>query len=100
MRRYQKFDINTDDQVVITETQDVSKTVLFCENLRKSEDKHLRKKEEFKYYAEIPVIFVEQWMREAGIETLGKEAMEIMFRKVNTEYTAFKVTDSKEVYHG
>lgn len=97
---YRRFDINTDNQIEITEKQDVSQHVLFCENRRKEEDAHLRKKEEWKCYAEVPAIFVEQWMREAGIENFGKEAMEIMFKKVNTEFTAFKTTNTHEAYRG
>lgn len=94
------FDVNPEGEIIATQKQDVTQLVRYCEQKKLSEDIHFRRKEEWKHYAEIPTIFVEQWMREAGITNFGKEAMELLFKKVNTEYSDFKVTNSMERFNG
>lgn len=95
-----EFNINSDRQIVVKEQQDVSSIIKFCEYKRDEQDKYLRRKEEFRHVAEIPLIFVEQWMRENNLTTLGKEIVEIIFKKINTEFQAFKTTNTHEVFRG
>lgn len=91
-----EYAINEDKQLEVKHSQDVGKILERCETLRNNEDEHLRRKEEFRLYAEVPVIFVEKWMQEYGITDMGKALGEIMFRKVNSEFTAFKTTNTHE----
>ena len=79
-------------------SQDVGALLKMCERKRNDENLNDRahKEQEFKHYAEVPVIFVEQWMRDYGITNMGKALADIMFRKVNTEFPAFKVTNTYE----
>lgn len=79
-------------------SQDVGALLKMCERKRNDENLNDKavKEQEFKHYAEIPVIFVEQWMREHGITSMGKALGEIMFKKVNADFPAFKVTNTYE----
>lgn len=97
---YREYNVNTDKQIEVTHKQDVSDIIKFCELKRDMQDVHTRKKEEFRHYAEVPVIFVEKWMQENGITTFGKEIVEIIYKKVNSEFTAFKTSNTHEVFHG
>lgn len=76
--------------------QDVSAILNGCKILRDNEDLHTRRKEEFKEYCRIPLIFIEKWMHEYGIQDFGKAMGEIMFKKVNTDFTYFKTTNTYE----
>jgi hypothetical protein len=85
-----------DGLLEVKKVQDVGGVIEACNELRNNEDKHQVRKEEFHHYARIPVIFVEQWMRENNITTMGKEITEIMFKKVNSDFSAFKATNTYE----
>lgn len=97
---YRRYDVNSDNHIEVTHKQDVAGIIKFCEIKRDTQDRYLSKKEEFRHVAEIPVIFVEKWMQENGITTMGKELTEIIYKKINGEYSAFKTTNTHEVYRG
>lgn len=90
---FNKLEADTDGETVVHNSyQDIEPTLNYAEALRNNEERH--SKTEFKHYAEVPLIFVEKWMNEAGITSMGKELTELMFKKVNTEFQAFKVTNT------
>ncbi len=86
---------NDDGSIDQKTSQDVEPALVVAHEMRGDEDSS-RKREEFRCYAKVPIIFVESWMREYGITDMGKALTEIMFRKVNSDFTAFKTTNTTE----
>lgn len=92
-----KRKISFEDGILqVTASQDVAPVLKAAEEARNNECSSARRKEEFRKYASIPVIFVEAWMREHGITEINKALTDIIMRKVNTEFTAFKTTNTTE----
>lgn len=96
----QNYFVNNDGIIEGRQSQNVAKILENCRILRNEEDKYARKKETFKHYAEIPAIFVEQWMRENGLTQMDRALTEIMIQKLNTDFTHFKVTNTHETFRG
>lgn len=91
--------IENDGTINIKSVQDVEPILNYCEEARNNEDKRTRSKSELVQYAKIPVVMWEAWAKEAGIpgsEIFSQKMNEIAFKKVNSDFPAFKLTNTYE----
>lgn len=88
------FDYDANDQMTITETQDVSQ-ILRANAARRADTEFTKNgiKEDWWQYARIPITLLTKWKQEHGIDFNDKNDLPRIIALINTEYPQLKTTE-------
>lgn len=94
--QYHEYD-SVNDVTTISTHQDVEPILDANKRLQNNEDyKKLGMKQEMWHYARIPIVLVEKWLREDGIDVFNPDHSKKVFQKLNSsDYAYLRTTTGK-----
>ncbi len=91
---FRKFRTTDEGNLISYAEQDLAPALDYSKEKRDNEV--IRKDDEFRHYARVPMVIVEHIMAKYGITSLGKELSEVLFPEIDINYPYLKTTNTSE----
>lgn len=91
---FRRFQTTDDGTLISYAEQDLAPALDYSKDKRDNEI--IRKDDEFRHYARVPMVIVEHIMAKYGITSVGKELSEVLFPEIDINYPYLKTTNTSE----